>query len=237
MYKKKTVFALIPARAGSKGVPGKNHVLLNGKPLVAWSFQAAKGCSLLDEIICSTNDEKVLACARMQGITSIRRPARLAKDTTPMLDVILHTLLCLKKQGKKPDYLVLLQPTSPLRTGQDITRAIRLAIDGKATSLASVSPVALRPGLLMLGEPKQSSLYTYPLAKKQADIRRQDAAQLYIVNGAIYVWKTSFLRLGAVLNAPEQGIVLPTSHTLDIDTREDFKACEKAFSRRRQRLS
>ena len=71
MYKKKTILALIPARAGSKGVPGKNHALIAGKPLVDWTFQAAKACPLLDSIVCSTDDVRVAACAQAQGITLI----------------------------------------------------------------------------------------------------------------------------------------------------------------------
>ena len=236
MYKKKTILALIPARAGSKGVPGKNHALLAGKPLVSWTFQAAKSCPLLDEIICSTDDEQVAVCAHKHGITLLKRPSRLAADKTPMLDVILHTLNCVEKQGKKVDYLVLLQPTSPLRTSQDISRAVKSAVEEKASSLASVSPVPLRPGLLMLGRQEKARLCTDPLAKKQADYRRQDSAPLYVVNGAIYVWKRSFLRPEATLNAPAQGIVLAASHTMDIDTPADFKRCEKAL-RHRQRLS
>ena len=237
MHQNKRILAIIPARAGSKGVPGKNHLPIAGRPLVSWTFAAAKACPLLDEIICSTNDTLVGQAARKDGIEMVKRPARLAADKTPMLDVLLHVLAYVERQGKRFDYIVLLQPTSPLRTAADITRAVKLAVTNRANNLASITPVALRPGLLVVGTKQKTGVFsTVSLLKKQADVRRQEAPQLAVVNGAIYVYKRSFIRPGAKLNAPDVGLVLAQNHTLDIDTWQDVKRCEKAL-RKRQRVS
>lgn len=237
MYQNKRILAIIPARADSKGVPGKNHLLLAGKPLVEWTFRAAKNCNLFDEIVCSTDDQKVMEAARKASVTILRRPASLAQDSTPMLDVVLAVLFNLEKKNNKFDYVVLLQPTSPLRTSKDIILSVAQAIASGKASASSVSPVPLRPGLLMTGKKQQKLLYTSPLCKPWADIRRQEAPALFVVNGAVYVYRRHFLRPGAKLNAPDVGIVLPKSHTLDIDTWQDFKRCEKVLLRRNQRDS
>ncbi len=232
MYHGKKIIALVPARAGSKSVPGKNHAIMADKPLVVWTFQAAKKCPLIDEIICSTNDPKVAQLAQQHHITLIKRPERLATDTTPMLEVVLHLLEVLKKKKQHFDYLVLLQPTSPLRTHTDITKAIKQAIELNASSLASVTKLNLRPGLLLFGTKKADVLRTRSLVKSQADHRRQDALPIYSVNGAVYVWKFSFLRPGVKLNSPSYGMVLARTHTPDVDSLQDFERCEKALLRR-----
>lgn len=237
MYQNKRILAIIPARAGSKGVPGKNHLPLAGFPLVEWTFQAAKTAGLFDEIICSTDDEEVIVSAQKENISILRRPISLAQDTTPMLEVILDVLSKLEKKNKEFDYIVLLQPTSPLRTSKDIVSAVKQAILSDVDCAASVTSVPIRPGLLLVGKETNGVLYTSSLTKELADIRRQEAPKLYVVNGAVYVYKRGFLQQGAKLNAPDLGILLPKSHTLDIDTWQDFKRCEKALLRRNQRGS
>lgn len=237
MYQNKRILAVVPARAGSKGVPGKNRRHLAGRPLVEWTFQAAKACKLLDEIICTTDDTEVMQLARQAGIGCMKRPAVLAQDTTPMLDVLLHLVTQLKKEQIEFDYMVLLQPTSPLRTAADITRAVCRAIEQKAANLATVTKVPLRPGLLLTGPLGKESFQVTALAKKWADVRRQDAAGLYVVNGAIYVYKRTFLRPQAKLNAPDVGLLLAKTHSLDIDTEQDFKRCQRVLLRRHLRYS
>ncbi len=232
MFQNKRIIAIIPARAGSKGVPGKNHCKIAGRPLVEWTFSAVKECTFFDEIICSTDDSLVKECARLTNIRVLHRPINLSKDTTPMLDVLLHVLQRVENPHQPFDYIVLLQPTSPLRTSTDITKAVNLAIKNKAKSVASVSPVDLRPGLLLIGSKPEEVLKTTPLAPNYAELRRQDAPKLYRVNGTVYVFKRSFLKPNAKLNTPSLGIVLPKSHTLDIDTFQDFERCERALLRR-----
>ena len=113
---KQHILGVIPARGGSKDIPGKNLCLLRGRPLIEYTFDAAKGSRLLDRVILSTDDEAIAALGRAHGIeVPFVRPAHLAQDDTPMLDVLIHVLESLRSEAYEPDCLVLLQPTSPLR--------------------------------------------------------------------------------------------------------------------------
>lgn len=227
MYRNQKILALIPARKNSKGVPGKNKYICAGKPLVEWTILAAKKCPLLDAIYCSTDDLDIAEIAKKNKISVIKRPAYLAQDSSKTLGVILHALKQLEKESQFFDYLVLLQPTSPLRTAADITTAIKTLIKNGAGSLASVNRANIRAGLLLTGKSTKTGLKTKSLAKNLADVPRQKYPPIYYVNGAVYVWKRSFLKRGAVLNAPETAILLPDTHTVDIDSIEDLKICEK----------
>lgn len=230
MYKGKSFAAIVPARAGSKGVRGKNRRLCAGKPLVSWTFEAARACPLLDGVYCSTDDPAVARCAGRYGVEVLPRPKRLATDQAKMLGVILDVKQRLEKSGRKFDYLVLLQPTSPLRTANDISRAVKQIIRDNTASLASVSLVDLRAGLLVLGKKKNGALLTRSLAADCADVPRQQKPLLFRVDGAVYVWRNSFLTPHCVLNAPQSAVVLPKNHARDIDTPADFKACEELLN-------
>ena len=234
MYNCKRFAVLIPARKSSKAVPRKNIALCAGKPLISYTFEAALNCPYVDGIFCSSDDEQILQLAKKHHIECIRRPAKLAQDRTPMLDVLLHAKKYWKQKNLHFDYLILLQPTSPLRTVTDISKSIRQIIQDNTASLASVSAVALRAGLLLQGNLEGKTLRTRSLAPAIADLPRQLAPALYYVNGAVYIYKMNFLRPGTLLNAPQSAIVLPTSHTIDIDTPQDFKRCARALRRRRQ---
>lgn len=232
MYNHKRFVALIPARQGSKGIPGKNIAVCAGKPLINWTFEAAQKSTYLDAVFCSSDDPTALELAHKHGISVIRRPRALAQDHTRMLDVLLHAKQYWTENGYSFDYVVLLQPTSPLRTSQDIQRSIRQIIQDKTNSLSSVHPVDLRAGLLMTGEARGTSLRTQSLAKNLADLPRQQAMPLYYVNGAIYIWKMNIIKPGLRLNSTQSGICLPSSHTPDIDTMKDFLRCQRLLNRR-----
>lgn len=232
MFANASFLALIPARAGSKGIPQKNSKQCAGKPLISWTFDAVRHSRLLDDCYCSTDDVLCAQLARQADISVIKRPKRLAQDTTRMLPVILHALKEIEKKGRHFDYVVLLQPTSPLRTGKDIDKAIRQIIRTQSQSLASVHPLNLRAGLIMQNTDNKKELTLKAIAKGQSDLPRQASSALYYVNGAIYIWKREYLTEDAVLNAPQCGIVLPATHTQDIDTVSDFVRCEKYLKRR-----
>lgn len=226
MFQNKKFIALIPARGGSKAIPGKNAVSLAGKPLLEWTLQAASQSRFLDACFCSTDDAHLKTIIQQYPCRLIDRPAELAQDKTPMKDVLLHALPLITAQWGTFDYLVLLQPTSPLRTAQDIDRSISQILQDQVSSLASAHPLALRAGLIMQAQPKGASLYTHALAPALSDVRRQDAPALYYVNGAIYIWKKDAIGPSLILNAPQSIIVLPPNHTLDIDSWEDLQHCE-----------
>jgi CMP-N-acetylneuraminic acid synthetase len=145
MIKEKTnVIAIIPARGGSKGIPRKNIRLLAGKPLIAYTIEAAF-TSKMDKVIVSTEDEEIAEISKKYGAEVIERPKGLAKDETPTIDVIFHVLEILKAKNYNPDIVVLLQPTSPLRNAEDIYNAIKLFLDSDCESVVSVCEVEHPP--------------------------------------------------------------------------------------------
>src|SRR5688500_9327671 len=116
-----TALALIPARGGSKGLPGKNTRALRGKPLIAWTIDAARQAGIFDRVLVSTDSSEIADVARRYGaLVPFTRPAEIAADETPMRDVIRHTLVAETAAGLEPEIIVLLQPTSPLRSAEDI---------------------------------------------------------------------------------------------------------------------
>src|SRR3989344_1132419 len=122
--KKKKILAIIPARGGSKGIPGKNIKLLAGKPLIAHSIEAARNSRFINRVIVSTDDEHIANAARKYGAEIIMRPKELAEDKTPMDPVLQHAVEFLEKENYIPEAVMLLQPTSPLRTTEHINEAI-----------------------------------------------------------------------------------------------------------------
>jgi N-acylneuraminate cytidylyltransferase/CMP-N,N'-diacetyllegionaminic acid synthase len=139
MYKDRRIIALVPARGGSKGLPGKNVLPLLGKPLIAWTIEQAKACSYIDRVMVTTDDDGIAAAAREFGAdVPFKRPAHLATDAAKSLDVVLHALDWLEAHGDRYDLLVLLQPTSPLRTAGDIGGALDLFISKNAGAVVSV---------------------------------------------------------------------------------------------------
>src|SRR5919199_3846650 len=138
---------LIPARGGSKGIPGKNLTPLCGRPLLAWTVGAACAARSLDRVVVSTDCEEIAATARELGADVLERPAELARDATPMRDVLLHAI----EQLGRPEVLVLLQPTSPLRRAHHVDEAVGLLRETGADCVVSVVevPHRYRPGSLM----------------------------------------------------------------------------------------
>src|SRR5262245_30486631 len=126
------VLALIPARGGSKGIPGKNLVALSGRPLLAYTCDAARESARITRIVVSTDSEAIASAAETFGATPLMRPEALAADDTPMIGVVRHALDALEASGYGPEIVVLLQPTSPLRRAEHIDGAVDLLIDSGA---------------------------------------------------------------------------------------------------------
>src|SRR3989339_1726633 len=146
MYKKKNIIAIIPARAGSKGLPGKNIRLLLGKPLISWTIEHALSSKYIDKVIVSTDDRKIAEISRKCGAAvPFIRPAKLATDKAKGIDVILHAVRWFEKKRNKFDLIMLLQPTSPLRTAGDIEAAIELLFEKKAGAVVSVCETEHHP--------------------------------------------------------------------------------------------
>lgn len=216
-----TFLAIIPARGGSKGLPGKNKKILNGKPLVAWTIEAAKNSTYLTDIVVSSDDPDILKIAQSyQGVKPLMRPTHLASDTASSADVILHVV----RQYPNYDYIILLQPTSPLRTDNHIDEAIKQMIQANKQSCVSVTEAEPSPYLMYeILEDGQNQ----PLIPKPHPTRRQDYKKYYMLNGAIYiVRKEEFIRTKRFLTEETAFYQMHQSVSYDIDTLEDFLMCQ-----------
>ncbi|OZB36047.1 MAG: acylneuraminate cytidylyltransferase [Halothiobacillus sp. 14-56-357] len=217
-----SVLALIPARGGSKGLPGKNIRPLKGKPLIGWSIEAARASRYVSRIVVSSDDEEILAVARDQGAeTPFRRPASLAGDATPGMDVVLHAL----DQLAGFEWVVLLQPTSPLRLAADIDAAIEQCLKTNAPACVSVCEAPASPWW-MFEVGAECRMRSF-LPAEQRPVRRQDLPDLYALNGAVYVAKTEWLRMSlSFLTEETVAYVMPPARSVDIDTLFDFQLAE-----------
>lgn len=217
-----SILAIIPARAGSKGIPGKNIKLLAGKPLIAHSIEQACNSELVTRIVVSTDGDQIAQTARDFGAEVVMRPADISGDTATSESALIHVIDTLRDtEGYDPDLLVFLQCTAPIRQPNDIDRAIQTLRDQQADSLLSVVPShrflwGIREGTV------KSLNYDF-----RSRPRRQDRESEYAENGSIYVLKPSILRqhqnrLGGKIALYEMN----AWSAVDIDDPEDFDLCE-----------
>ena len=213
--------ALIPARGGSNGIPRKNIRLLAGKPLIAWSIQAALACPEIERVVVSTDDAEIAEISRRWGAeVPFMRPAELAQDDSPSMDTVLHAL----RQLPQFDAVVLLQPTSPLRTKADIQGCLAMAATEQARCIVSISEPASSPYWMFTLEQNGS---LSKLISAPEVTRRQDLSPAYAINGALYYAQTGWLRANKnFLTAETLGYVMPPEKSLDIDTPLDWKIAE-----------
>lgn len=214
MLAKPRIIAIVPARGGSKGLPGKNVRPLLGKPLIAWTLEAAAASSYLDRIIVSTDDDAIAQAAAEAGFPPpFRRPVDLAGDKSSVVDATIHTLETL---GEAWDYVVLLQPTSPLRLTADIDAVIEKCLTEDAPAVVTVSP---------LPKPKNFLCAISPTG--ELDRFNGDGGEIMMLNGAVYI-----IRADALLEqrkfTPEGTLAFttPFERAWDIDSLYDFIACE-----------
>lgn len=221
MYKQKSVLALITARGGSKGIPGKNIKLLGGKPLICWTIDAARACPYIDRLVLSCDDPAIISIAEAAGCeVPFKRPSALATDHTPSMDVILHAL---EQLSKKYDYLLLLQPTSPFRTTEHINNIIEQSIETGAEMMVSVKQTLNHPAFMF--ELKDNFLVSFFPQKVQA--RRQDMPTTYQHNGALYFTKTDYLLSEKSFLAPQaKPFVMSGIANVDLDEPEDWLYAE-----------
>ncbi len=196
MYKNKKILAVITARGGSKGLPRKNIRELCGKPLIAWTIEQAKRSKYLDRTIVSTDDEEIAEISKKYGAeVPFLRPKELALDTTPSIDVLIHAIDFLKKQGENYDYLALLEPTSPLRKKNDLDNAIATLIENEhlADSLVSLGEIHLEHPAILKIVSNEGFVIPYE-NEKLTILRRQDIEQkIYFPYGVIYLSKIDSL--------------------------------------------
>ena len=193
MYKDKTFLAIIPARGGSKGLPGKNIKELCGKPLIAWSIEAGLKSNYLDEVMVTTDYQNIADVSKQYGASvPFLRPDELASDTATSFDAIKHTIEYYNELNKEFDYIVLLEPTSPLREVSDIDKAIEILLDSDADSIVGICKTEdQNPAFLVLKNEK-SFISGYE-NKEMKVLRRQDIKDVYFFEGTIYISKTNVL--------------------------------------------
>lgn len=224
--------AIIPARSGSKGLKDKNIKLLNGKPLIYYSIQSAIQSGCFDEIFVSTDSEKYKQIAEESGASvPFLRSEKNSTDTADSWDVVRETIEKYKQIGKEFDGFMLLQPTSPLRSAEDIINAFNLKREKKANSVLSItetdhSPLqtACLPKSLNLGKMYKSKYF---------NMRRQDMPTYYRLNGAIYLADMdSFIKNGTIYCGKVVGYVMEKQRSIDIDDELDFVIAETLLARK-----
>ena len=227
MIDDRKILGVIPARGGSKGIPGKNLRMLAGKPLLAWTIEAAQRSQSIDTLIVDTDDAEIARVARAWGaVVPYIRPAALSDDRAMIADVLVHAV---DKVGGEFEYLVLLQCTSPLRTTADIDAAIELCVRSGAQSCVSVSECTKPPqwSVALSSDRRIHPLLGWDAFRK----RRQDVEQAYIPNGAVFVAQVPWFRQHLSFYAPETiAYVMPGERATDIDVEQDFVDVESRMA-------
>lgn len=221
MYKSKRILALIPARGGSKGIKNKNIIDICGKPLISYTINAAKESKYIDYVFVSTDSEEIKEVALKCGANvPFLRDESLAKDTSKTIDAVVYSINKLKEINEMFDYLVLLQPTSPLRKSKEIDEAIEKICASNYDSLASVSLVEENP-ILFRTIDENGKLIS--LLNENSTVRRQDFKKYYRVNGAIYINEIKSIDSNVSLNDNKLAYIMEQSKSIDIDSYEDVE--------------
>ena len=225
MINGKSVIGIVPARAGSKGLPRKNIAPLCGKPLIAWSIEAGLRSQYIDLVIVSTDSNKIASIAAEYGASvPFIRPAELATDKTPTIDVVIHALEYLHNERKQRfDYTVLLEPTSPLRDEADIDRAIKQLVDNVgASSLVGISRTEAQNPEFLVCLSENNFLRGFDQSEIKP-VRRQEIKDVYFLEGSIYVSDTKTLIARRTFCHQETlGCIFPKWKSLEVDDLEDL---------------
>ncbi len=233
--KDKPIVAIIPARAGSKRVPHKNIHQFGGKPLITHTFQVAKQSKLLSCVIVSTDDQEVIALAKKEGIdVPFVRPEQYANDIATDKDWITHAVDELNKQSFHPYYVMILRPTSPLRTVEDIDAAITQAVKTAADSVRSLTKVQHHPYWMK----KLEGDFAIPfidLGKPDEKLRSQDLPPLYRLNGVVDIMRVVNLSTDSLYGKKMSYILIEEERALDIDTYDDFAHGEYLLAKSKKR--
>jgi N-acylneuraminate cytidylyltransferase/CMP-N,N'-diacetyllegionaminic acid synthase len=217
------VLTVIPARGGSKGMPGKNILPLAGKPLIGWTIEASLACPAVSRTLVTTDSQEIYDVAASFGAeTPFLRPAELAADDTPGMLPILHAVRWMEEhEGYKPFYVMVLQPTSPLRTSQDIAGAIELCESKQADAVVSLTAAPCHP-FWMKRLDEQGRIFDFN-SNCQVSPVRQNLPKAYALNGAIYLARRDVLLEAKTWYTDKTfGYLMPRERSLDIDEPWDF---------------
>lgn len=230
MIEGKRILAIIPARRGSKGLPGKNIRPLAGKPLLAWPITAAKGSVYVDRIILSTDDAEFAEIGRRHGAEApFLRPAELASDNSPSIDFLLHVIDTLEAAGDRYDYVVLLEPTSPLTRSSDVDAALErlVAAAARADALVGVAELVTSHPAFAVRIAPDGRIRPFAAAGFDNLPRRQDLEPLFVLDGSIYVSSVAALRRErGFCHAGTIAYEMARHKALEIDDLVDFVCVE-----------
>ena len=224
MINDKKILAIIPARKGSKGLKGKNIKELCGKPLIAWSIEAALTSKYLDEVVVSTDDKTTIDIAKKYGASApFLRPEYLSSDVATTFDVLKHTINFYKSElNKEFYYIVLLEPTSPLRDFSDIDNAVEQLIYSDASSIVGISKTEGQNPAFLVNKDKDNFI-SYYASKDMSSLRRQDVKDIYFFDGSIYISELkSLLDRKTFYHDNTIGYEMPKCKSLEIDDIYDF---------------
>lgn len=233
MINDKRILALIPARGGSKGMPGKNLKRLFGKPLISWTIEESKKSRYIDKIVVSTDYEAIANVAIKYGVeVPFKRPRKLAGDDARMMDVVSHCIRFFQNAGDNYDIIILLQPTSPLRSADDIDKAIEFFIEKGAGAVVGVVECEYSP-LLANTLPRGLSMNNF-LTGNIGNKNRQDLKTYYRINGAVYLADIGFIMDKRNWYGPKTfAYIMERENSVDIDSLFDFTLAEFIMNRRR----
>ena len=228
------VLGIIPARGGSKGVPRKNIRLLNGKPLLAYTAEAALRAKKLSRIFLTTEDEEIAAVGKSYGLeVPFLRPANLALDTTPTLPVILHTVESIEATGEIFDAICLLQPTNPLRRAEDIDNCIEMLEMSDADSIISVLPVPHEYNPKWVYWRDESGSMRLSTGDREPPPRRQELPAAFHREGSIYVTRRAVIEIyGNLYGEKVRGYETRVENSINIDTLHDWTMAEVLIKKR-----
>ena len=228
------VLAIVPARGGSKGLPGKNLRPLAGHPLLAYSIAAGLQAKLVDRVICSTDSEEIAAVARKYGAeVPFMRPSELAQDESPDIDAFQHLIEELKSlENYRPDIIVQLRPTSPVRQDGQVDTGVQLLIDNPETdSVRGVTPSPATPYKMWRIEDNiLAPLLTIDCIAEPFNMPRQALPEVYWQTGTLDIMRTSVIESGSMTGKEIRPFVVEQEHAVDIDHIGSFLMAEQVIS-------
>jgi CMP-N,N'-diacetyllegionaminic acid synthase len=236
MIEGKRVLALVPARSGSKGLPMKNVRLLHGKPLLSWPIDAARHSHYVDRVIASTDSDEFAKLAEIAGAeVPFLRPAELSTDTAPSIAFILHALDALDAAGDKYDYLVLLEPTSPLTEASDIDAALETLVANRinADAIVSVAELVGTHPAFAVRLNERGLMQPYASQSFGQLPRRQEIEPLYSLDGSLYISSTEALRSQrGFCHERTLSHMMPYYKSFEVDDLVDFICIEAILAQR-----
>ena len=222
---------MIPARGGSKGLPNKNILNLAGKPLIAWTIDVAKRCPEIDHVIVSTDSEEIAQVAREWGAdVPFSRPHQLATDEAKGIDVVLHAVSWLQEKEEPFGFFVLLQPTSPLRTAEDIQKGFQIFEQGdEVQAVVSVTTPTHHP-LWANTLPVNGWMGDF-IRPDILNKNRQDLPEYFELNGAVYIAKPDYLKhVKSFMGPSTYALRMSPDHSIDIDSKTDLMIAEQLLN-------